>query len=171
MHSLPHNLGPMNLAMPCNIRSASTADVPHILTFIRDLATYEKLLPEVVATEETLRRTLFSNPPAAHVVIAEVDGRPAGFALYFFNYSTFLAQPGLYLEDLFVKPEFRGHGIGKALLLHLARIANQRSCGRMEWAVLDWNVPAKGFYHKLGAAQLEDWRVFRLTGSALTQYA
>ena len=131
-------------AMPCTIRSATVADVPLILSFIRDLATYEKLLPDVVATEEALRRTLFGHPPAcgesvapaAHVVIAEAclpgqaGGRPAGFALYFFNYSTFLAQPGLYLEDLFVQPEFRGDGIGKALLLHLAKIANARACPR-----------------------------------------
>jgi GNAT superfamily N-acetyltransferase len=164
--------------MPCIIRSATAADVPLILRFIRDLATYEKLLDDVIATEEALRRTLFGNPPAcgepvapaAQVVIAEVDGQPAGFALYFFNYSTFLAKPGLYLEDLFVKPEFRGAGIGKALLLHLAKIANARGCGRMEWAVLDWNEPAKGFYKKLGAVPLDDWRVMRLTGAALAQY-
>ncbi len=157
--------------MPCFIRSATTADVPLILSLIRDLAAYEKLLHEVVATEDSLRRTLFGEPPSAHVVIAEVDGRAAGFALYFFNYSTFLSKPGLYLEDLFVKPEFRGSGIGKSLLLHLAKIANTRGCGRMEWAVLDWNEPAKGFYKKLGAVPLDDWRVMRLTGAALAQYA
>ena len=155
--------------MSCTIRSATADDVPLVLAFIRALATYEKLLADVVATEDSLRRTLFGPQPAAQVVIAEVDGRPAGFALYFFNYSTFLAQPGLYLEDLFVKPELRGHGVGKALLLRLARIANERGCGRMEWAVLDWNEPAKGFYRSLGAVQLDDWRVFRLTGTALTQ--
>jgi GNAT superfamily N-acetyltransferase len=163
--------------MSCLIRPATTEDVPLILGFIRDLALYEKLLPEVIATEETLRRTLFGEAPAAHVVIAEaclpgqVDGRPAGFALYFSNYSTFLAQPGLYLEDLFVKPEFRERGIGKALLLHLAKIANARGCGRMEWAVLDWNQPAKEFYRNLGAVPLDDWRIFRLTGASLRQYA
>ena len=165
--------------MSCAIRSATAADVPLILAFIRDLATYEKLLPDVVATEETLRSTLFGHPPAggepvapaAHVVIAEVGGQPAGFALYFFNYSTFLAKPGLYLEDLFVKPEFRGDGLGKALLLHLAKIANARGCGRMEWTVLDWNEPAMGFYKKLGAVPLDDWRICRLTGAALQQYA
>lgn len=157
--------------MPCSLRSATVADVPLILAFIRDLATYEKLAHEVVATEEVLHRTLFGPSPAAHVLIAEVNGQPAGFALYFFNYSTFLAKPGLYLEDLFVKPEFRGDGTGKALLLHLAKIANARGCGRMEWAVLDWNEPAKGFYKKLGAVPLEDWRVMRLTGAALAQYA
>ncbi|MDI1251427.1 MAG: GNAT family N-acetyltransferase [Lacunisphaera sp.] len=157
--------------MSCSLRSATAADVPLILSFIRDLATYEKLLPEVVATEDSLRLTLFGTAPAAHVVMAEEDGRPAGFALYFFNYSTFLAKPGLYLEDLFVQPEFRGAGTGKALLLHLAKIANARGCGRMEWAVLDWNEPAKGFYKKLGAVPLADWRVMRLTGEALAQYA
>jgi GNAT superfamily N-acetyltransferase len=157
--------------MPCLIRSATADDVPLILRFIRALAIYEKLLDEVVATEDALRRTLFGDSPAAQVVIAEVDGRPAGFALYFFNYSTFLAKPGLYLEDLFVQPEFRGAGTGKALLLHLAKIANARGCGRMEWSVLDWNEPAKGFYRKLGAQQLDDWRICRLTGPALAQYA
>ena len=157
--------------MSCQLRPATAADVPLILSFIRDLATYEKLLPEVVATEETLQRTLFGDQPAAQVVIAELGGAPAGFALYFFNYSTFLAKPGLYLEDLFVKPEFRGHGAGRALLLHLASIANARGCGRMEWSVLDWNEPAKGFYRSLGARQLDDWRIFRLTGAALAQYA
>ncbi len=164
--------------MPCHIRPATAGDVPLILTFIRDLASYEKLLPDVVATEAALQRTLFGDSsacgepvaPAAHVVIAEVTGQPAGFALYFFTYSTFLARPGLYLEDLFVKPEFRGDGTGKALLLHLAKIANARGCGRMEWAVLDWNEPARGFYQKLGAVQLDDWRVMRLTGAALAQY-
>lgn len=163
--------------MSCHIRSATVADVPLIFSFIRDLAIYEKLLPDMVATEATLRRTLFGDPPAAHVVIAEAclpgqaGRRPAGFALYFFNFSTFLAKPGLYLEDLFVKPEFRGAGIGKALLLHLAKIANDRGCGRMEWAVLDWNEPAKGFYKKLGAVPLDDWRIMRLTGPALARYA
>lgn len=163
--------------MPCTLRFATAADVPLILGFIRDLAHYEKLSHEVVATEATLRQTLFAQPPVAHVVIAEaclpgqVEPRPAGFALYFFNYSTFLARPGLYLEDLFVRPELRGAGVGRALLLHLAKIANDRGCGRMEWSVLDWNEPAKGFYRKLGAVPLDDWRIMRLTGAALAQYA
>ena len=156
--------------MSCSLHPATVADVPLILDLIRGLADYEKLAHEVVATADSLRRTLFGATPAAHVVIAEVDGQPAGFALYFFNYSTFLAKPGLYLEDLFVKPEFRGRGTGKALLLHLAKIANERGCGRMEWSVLDWNEPAKGFYRKLGAVPLEGWRIMRLTGSALAQY-
>lgn len=161
---------PFDPEMPCSLRAATPADVPVILGFIRELAAYEKLLHEVTATEEALQRTLFGVPPAAHVVLAEADGRPAGFALYFFNYSTFLARPGLYLEDLFVRPESRGAGVGRALLLHLARLANARGCGRMEWAVLDWNEPAKGFYRKLGAVPLDDWRVMRLTGGALAQY-
>ncbi|SDR86115.1 GNAT family N-acetyltransferase [Opitutus sp. GAS368] len=157
--------------MPCFLRSATAADVPLILDLIRGLAVYEKLAHEVVATEDALRRTLFGSPPAAQVVIAEVDGQPAGFALYFFNYSTFLAKPGLYLEDLFVKPEFRGGGTGKALLLHLAKIANARGCGRMEWSVLDWNEPAIKFYEALGARRMKEWQICRLTGPALTQYA
>lgn len=161
----------MNPAMSCKIRPATAADVTLILAFIQALAVYEKLSHEVVATEAALHRTLFGPTPAAHVVIAELDAQPAGFALYFFNYSTFLAQPGIYLEDLFVPPEFRGRGVGKALLLHLARIANARACGRFEWSVLDWNEPAKGFYRRLGAVQLDDWRIFRLTGKALAQYA
>jgi GNAT superfamily N-acetyltransferase len=157
--------------MSCSIRTATATDVPLILDFIRGLAVYEKLAHEVIATEATLRDTLFSATPAAQVVIAEVDGQPAGFALYFFNYSTFLAKPGLYLEDLFVKPEFRGAGTGKALLLHLAKIANARGCGRMEWTVLDWNEPAIKFYDSLGARRMNEWKICRLTGPALTQYA
>ena len=171
MRSPQTPVDPSNPAMPCLIRSATSEDVPLILSFIRALAIYEKLLDEVVATEDALHRTLFGDSPAAQVIIAEVDGQPAGFALYFFNYSTFLAKPGLYLEDLFVQPEFRGAGTGKALLLHLAKIANARGCGRMEWSVLDWNEPAKGFYRKLGAQQLDDWRICRLTGAALERYA
>lgn len=153
------------------LRSATAADVPLILDLIRGLAEYEKLAHEVVATEESLRRTLFGPAPAAHVVIAEVDGQPAGFALYFFNYSTFLAKPGLYLEDLFVKPEFRGGGTGKALLLHLAKIANERGCGRMEWSVLDWNEPAIQFYESIGARRMREWQICRLTGESLARYA
>lgn len=160
--------------MPPAIRPATAADIPLILQFIRDLATYEKLAAEVEATEAGLERTLFptdGTPPAAHCIVAFADGVPAGFALYFFNYSTFLARPGLYLEDLFVPEKFRGQGVGKALLLHLAQIANARGCGRMEWAVLDWNQPAIEFYESLGARRMLDWQVCRLTGAALTQYA
>ncbi len=160
--------------MPPAIRSSHPADVGVILELIRALADYEKLTAEVVATEEQLRRSLFpadGSAPAAHCIIAEADGRAAGFALYFFNYSTFLARPGLYLEDLFVRPEFRGRGLGKALLLHLAKLANARGCGRMEWSVLDWNQPAIDFYESLGARRMKEWQICRLTGSSLTQYA
>ena len=156
------------------IRPAARADLPLILQFIRDLAVYEKLAGEVTATEDQLARTLFpadGAAPAASCLLAFADGAPAGFAIYFFNYSTFLARPGLYLEDLFVKPEFRGRGLGKGLLLHLARLANARGCGRMEWAVLAWNQPAIEFYESLGARRMLDWQVCRLTGAALAQYA
>ncbi len=158
--------------MPPRIRPATPADLPLILRFIRALATYEKLLPEVEATEEKLGATLFGPRPAAECVLAFADGdTPAGFAIFFPNYSTFLARPGLYLEDLFVSPEFRGHGIGKALLLHLAGLAHQRGCGRMEWSVLDWNQPAIDFYESLGAERKTEWTICRLSGPALAQYA
>ena len=169
------------------IRAATPADVPLILDFIRRLADYEKLSSEVTATEEQLRATLFAASPAAHCVLAfspaaqppeepGVAGEakpgllPAGFAIYFFNYSTFLARPGLYLEDLFVRPEFRGRGYGKALLLHLAQLAHARGCGRMEWTVLDWNQPAIDFYESLGARRMKEWQICRLTGAALARY-
>jgi GNAT superfamily N-acetyltransferase len=153
------------------IRPASEADVPLILRFIRELAEYERLLHEVVATEETLRATLFGPRPAAEVVIAEGDGEPLGFALFFHNYSTFLAQPGLYLEDLYVRPEARGRGTGRALLAHLARLARERGCGRLEWWVLDWNESAIRFYRSLGARPMNEWTVFRLTGPDLSRLA
>ncbi len=160
--------------MSSPIRPARPADVPAILDLIRALAAYEKLSHEVVATEDRLRQSLFpadGRAAEAHCALVEVDGRPAGFALYFFNYSTFLARPGLYLEDLFVRPEHRGRGLGKALLLHLAKLANQRGCGRMEWTVLDWNTPAIAFYESLGAKRMREWQLCRLTGDALAQYA
>ena len=156
--------------MALDIRSATAADVPLILGFIRGLAEYERMLDQVEATEERLQASLFpanGRVPDAHCVIGSVDGVAAGFALYFFNYSTFLARPGLYLEDLFVKPEFRGAGLGKALLLHLARLAHERGCGRMEWAVLDWNEPAIGFYEAIGAKRLLDWQICRLDRETL----
>ena len=153
------------------IRSATESDVPLILQFIRDLAVYEKLEHKVIATEETVRRTLFGSPRFAEVVFAVVDGKEVGFALFFHNYSTFLGQPGIYLEDLFVKPESRGRGIGKALLGHLAKLAKERGCGRVEWAVLDWNTPSINFYKSIGAVPLSDWIVFRLTGDALEKLA
>lgn len=160
--------------MSCVLRPATAADVPILLRFIRELATYEKLLAEVEADEARLRAALFPaapTAPAAHAVLAELDGAPVGFAVYFFNFSTFLARPGLYLEDLYVRPEARGHGVGKALLLHLAKLANARGCGRMEWAVLDWNEPAIAFYEALGARRMQDWQICRLTGDALRRYA
>jgi GNAT superfamily N-acetyltransferase len=153
------------------IRVATEADVPLILDFIRRLAVYERLADRVVATVESLRRTLFGNPRFAEVLIAEADGEPLGFALFFHNYSTFLARPGVYLEDLFVRDEARGRGIGKALLARLAQIAVERGCGRLEWAVLDWNEPAIGFYKKLGAVPQDDWTTFRLTGDSLEALA
>ena len=152
--------------MALDIRPATPADVPLILDFIRGLAEYERMLDQVEATEERLRTSLFpgnGRGPDAYCVIGSVDGTPAGFALYFFNYSTFLARPGLYLEDLFVRPEHRGAGLGKALLLHLAALAHERGCGRMEWAVLDWNEPAQAFYRSLGAVPMDEWTVWRLT--------
>jgi GNAT superfamily N-acetyltransferase len=155
------------------LRPATADDVLLILQFIRDLAAYEKLLPEVEATAERLRATLFpaAGRPAAECVLAFCDDQPAGFAVFFHNYSTFRAQPGLYLEDLFVRPEQRGRGVGQALLRHCAQLANARGCGRMEWAVLDWNESARGFYRSLGAVEMSAWRICRLTGPALRTYA
>jgi GNAT superfamily N-acetyltransferase len=146
-----------------HIRPASGADAPLIAGLVRELADYEKLLPDAKATAADFLRELEAPNPVISVLIAEWDGQPAGFALYFFNFSTFVGRPGLYLEDLFVKPALRSHGIGRALLRALARIAKQRNCGRMEWAVLDWNEPALRFYKTLGARQLNEWIVHRLT--------
>lgn len=149
------------------IRLATAEDCALILSFIQGLADYEKLADQVVATEQKLRETLFGAQPAAEVVIAEYQGQPAGFALFFHNYSTFLAQPGLYLEDLFVLPAFRGKNLGKLLLSYLAKLAVDRGCGRFEWSVLDWNLPAIEFYQSQGAKLMHDWRITRLTGSEL----
>lgn len=159
------------MAAALAIRNATEEDVPLILHFIRELAVYEKLAHEVVATAESIRETLFGNPRFAEVIIAEADGEPAGFALFFHNYSTFLSRPGLYLEDLFVRPEVRGRGYGKALLAHLAAIAKERNCGRFEWAVLNWNEPAIRFYRSLGALPMDQWTVYRVTGEALDALA
>ncbi len=153
------------------IRAATEADVPLILEFIRDLAEYEKLADHVVATEDLLRTTLFGHPRFAEVIIGEAEGRPVAFALFFHNFSTFLGRPGIYLEDLFVKPESRGHGYGKAMLARLAAIARSRNCGRLEWSVLNWNEPAIEFYKSLGAKPMDEWQVFRLTGEALEKLA
>lgn len=148
------------------IRFAVEKDVPLILQFIKELADYEKLLHEVVATEEILMETLFVNKNA-EVVIEEYNGEPVGFALFFHNFSTFLGRPGLYLEDLFVKPEMRGKGFGKTLLAFLANLAKQRNCGRFEWWCIDWNEPSIKFYKSLGAEPMDEWTVYRVTGDAL----
>jgi GNAT superfamily N-acetyltransferase len=153
------------------IRAAAREDCGVILSFISQLAEYERLEHEMVATRQGLQDTLFGPHPAAEVLIAEQDGDPAGFALFFGNYSTFLAQPGIYLEDLFVRPEYRGRGIGKALLNAVAGIALERDCGRLDWSVLDWNEPAIVFYRGIGARPLEDWTQFRLDGAALAGFA
>ena len=153
------------------ITIATGRDVPQILVFIKALAEYERLADSVVATEEGLSATLFGPRPYAECVIARFEGEPAGFALFFHNYSTFLGRPGVYLEDLFVNPEFRGKGVGRALLRYLAKVAVDRNCGRLEWSVLDWNSPAIGFYKSLGAESLEDWTIFRLRGEALFRLA
>lgn len=153
------------------LRFAGASDVPLILELIRALADYERLAHEVVADEAALARTLFGERRIAEVVIADHDGAPAGFALFFHNYSTFLARPGIYLEDLFVRPELRGRGIGETLLAFLARLAVERGCGRLEWSVLDWNEPAIRFYRRLGARSMSDWTVFRVTGDDLAALA
>jgi GNAT superfamily N-acetyltransferase len=149
------------------ILPATPADVPTILALIRELADYEKLSHEVVATEELLARALFGPRPVAECLLARADGEGAAFALFFHNFSTFLGRPGLYLEDLFVRPAHRGRGIGAAMLRHLARLAVERGCGRMEWSVLDWNKRAIEFYERMGAYGLDEWKTYRLTGSAL----
>jgi GNAT superfamily N-acetyltransferase len=153
------------------IRAATEEDVPLILSLIKELAEYERLSHEVVATEEALRDSLFGERPVAEVLIGHLGDEPAGFALFFHNFSTFLGKPGIYLEDLYVRPEFRGAGIGRALLVHLARVARERGCGRLEWSVLDWNEPAIGFYKKIGASPVSGWTVYRVTGEALDDMA
>ena len=153
------------------LRPTTRTDIPQILEFIRGLAEYEKLAHEAVATPALLETHLFGERPAAEVVIADVDGHPAGFALFFHSFSTFLGQPGLYLEDLFVLPRHRGLGIGKRLMVHLAQLAVARGCGRFEWSVLDWNEPAIRLYRSLGAVGLDEWTVQRVTGEALQTLA
>ncbi len=151
----------------CTLRAAETGDEMLLLQLIRELAVYERLQHEVIADESLLSAALFGPEPTAHAIIAEYKDEPAGFALYFFNFSTFLGRPGLYLEDLFVREHLRGHGIGKSLLLYLAGLAHQRGCGRMEWSVLDWNQPAIDFYRSLGAVPMDEWTVFRLDREGL----
>jgi len=153
------------------IRPAGVGDVPIILELIRDLATYERAPDEVTATEEQLVDVLFGERPVAEVLLAFEAESPVGFAVYFYNFSTWLGRAGLYLEDLFVKPEKRGKGYGRALLVELAKIARDRGCGRMEWAVLDWNEPAIKFYRALGAKPMNEWTVFRLTGDEIAKLA
>ena len=153
------------------ITPATEHDVPVILRLIKALAEYEHLTHEVQATEEGLRVSLFGPRPAAEVVLARVEGQPVGFAVYFHNYSTFVGRPGLYLEDLFVLPEYRRQGIGRRLLAHVAAIAVERNCGRMEWAVLDWNTPAIHIYRAVAARSMDEWTVFRLMGEELRQLA
>jgi GNAT superfamily N-acetyltransferase len=154
-----------------NTRPATPDDIQTILRFVKDLARYEKAEHEVVATEETLARTLFGEPRYAEALIAEYRSEPVGFAVYFYSYSTWLSQPGLYLEDLYVMPQYRSYGAGKALLNTLARIALDRGCGRFEWSVLDWNEPAINFYERLGAEAQSEWIKYRLSGKSLTDLA
>ena len=160
-HAAPH----------ATIRFATRADVPVIVALIRELAVYEHLEHLATATPARLEPQLFGDKPACECLIAEQDGEPAGFALFFHNFSTFLCQKGLYLEDLFVRPAARGAGLGKLLLQRLAQIALERDCGRFEWSVLDWNVDAQAFYQRMGATMLPDWRICRVTGDALRELA
>jgi len=161
----------MNMSSDFNICPARVEDVPIILQLIRDLATYERAPDEVVATEEQLIEVLFGERPVAEVLLAFEGESPVGFAVYFYSFSTWLARPGLYLEDLFVKPEKRGKGYGRALLVELAKIARDRGCGRMEWAVLNWNEPAIKFYRALDAEPMDEWTVFRLTREEIAKLA
>ena len=153
------------------IRPATAADVPIILELIRALATYERAPNDVTATADRLSKVLFGEKPAAEVLLAFENETAVGFAVFFHNFSTWLGRPGLYLEDLFVRPEDRGKGYGRALLIHLAKIARDRGCGRMEWAVLDWNEPAIQFYRKLGAKSMDEWTVFRLKRDGIAKLA
>ena len=152
-------------------RSATGDDVPLILSLIEELAEYERLSHEVVATEEALRDSLFGERPLAEVLICHHGDEPAGFALFFHSFSTFLGKPGIYLEDLYVKPEYRGMGLGRALLVHLAKLASERGCGRLEWSVLDWNETAIAFYRGVGASPVSGWTVYRVAGEALEELA
>ena len=156
---------------PLNIRPVAEEDIPLVLEFIRDIAEYERLSDQVVADEAILRESFFGARAKAEGLIAERAGEPAAFAIYFENFSTFTGRPGLYLEDLFVKPTWRQHGIGRAMLVRLAQIAVERGCPRLEWVALDWNQNAIDFYEKLGAKQLNDWRIFRMEGDSIPQLA
>jgi GNAT superfamily N-acetyltransferase len=153
------------------IRPASEEDVPLILSFVKELAGYERLLHEVSATEDLLRFHLFGERRGAEVVIGQHANEPAGFALFFHTFSTFLGRPGIYLEDLYVRPEFRGNGIGRAMLVYLAGLAKERDCGRLEWSVLDWNEPAIRLYRGIGTVSMDDWTVYRVAGEDLDELA
>jgi len=153
------------------IRKASINDATVILALIKDLAEYEKLSHEVEATAEDMRQSLFGDRPVAEALIGELDGIPISFALFFYNFSTFLGKPGIYLEDLYVKPEYRSNGFGRRMLAHIARLAKKRNCGRFEWSVLDWNKPAIRTYDRLNARPMKEWILYRLTGEALNKLA
>ncbi len=153
------------------IRAADKNDVPAILALIKELAEYEKLSHEVQATEADIRQSLFGDRPVAEALIGELNGVPISFALFFYNFSTFLGKPGIYLEDLYVKPDYRGNGCGRKMLAHIARLAKERNCGRFEWSVLDWNEPAIRTYDRLEARPMKEWILYRLTGEALNKLA
>jgi len=153
------------------IRPGTVADAPLILSLIKELAAYERLAHEVVATEDDIRRSLFGDRPMAETLIGVHDGVAVGFALFFYSFSTFLGKPGIYLEDLYVKPEYRGNGFGRRMLAHIAKLAEERNCGRYEWSVLDWNEPAIHIYAKLNAKPMKEWILYRLTGNALKKLA
>ena len=157
--------------MHLRIETATADDIPTIVRLVKQLAAYEKLAHQMVATEDDFRRALFGPERNVDALIAFADDRPVGFALYFYTFSTFLGRRGIYLEDIFVEPEFRGMGIGSALLKGLSKIAKKQNCGRVEWSVLTWNQPSIDFYHRLGAVTMEEWRIFRLTGEALDRMA
>ncbi len=152
--------------MEPSIREATADDVPVILALIKELADFERLPDQVIATEETLRETLFGDGAVAKVILAEIDGEAVGFTVYFYNFSTFVGRPGIYLEDIYIRSEHRGSGIGKALMQHCARVALERGCGRIEMAVLHWN-PARSFYEQYGAEPMEDWIIYRISGDAI----
>ena len=154
-----------------SIRAATVDDMPLVLRFIKNLADYEKLPHEVTATEELLRRNLFTERKTAEVLLASEGGDNVGFAVFFHNFSTFAGKPGIYLEDVYIRPEFRGRGYGKALMIYVARLAQERDCGRFEWSVLDWNTPSLEFYHSLGAVPMEEWTVQRMTGDTIDALA
>ena len=164
-------MSPLRPEQEISVRRGRREDAPLILRFIRELAEYERLAHEVVATEEVLAETLFGARPTAYPLIASLDGAPVGWALYFYNFSTFHGRPGIYLEDLYVTPAARGHGVGRTLLATLARIAVEERCRRVEWSVLDWNAPSIAFYESLGAVAMSDWTVYRLTGAAMERLA